>query len=210
MMLRRIFLQAGLALGLAVVACVLPATARAESGDEARQYVESLAQRAISTVADKQISEKERDERFRNLFVSSFDIPEIGRFVLARYWRIASPDQQQEFVRLFEEMTVLTWAKRFRDYSGEHLEALDSNRDGDHGWMIDSRIVRNQGPPIPVQWRLREGPEGLRVVDLIVEGVSLAITHRSDYGAAMQGNGGKIDALLSTMRTKIDQLKAAG
>jgi phospholipid transport system substrate-binding protein len=208
MMLRRTLLQAALALSLALG--LLPGNARAE-GDEARKFVEQLADRAITTVADRQITDAERDLRFRTLFVGSFDLPEIGRFVLARYWRAASPEQQQEFVRLFEDMNVLTWAKRFKDYSGERLQATNATREGEHGWVVESQIVRPQGPPINVQWRLRESADNsFRVLDLIVEGVSMAITHRSDYGAAMQGNGGKLDALFSIMRTRIDQLRAAG
>jgi phospholipid transport system substrate-binding protein len=182
----------------------------AQSEDDAKKFIGTLADRAITTVADRQIPQIERDERFRKLFVSSFDIPEIGRFVLSRYWRTTSPDQQQEFLSLFEDITVLTWAKRFQDYNGESLETVGASKDGDHGWIVDSHILRNQGPMIPVQWRVRARDDGsLRVVDIIVEGVSMAITLRSDYASAMQANGARIDGLLSTMRTKLDQLKAS-
>ncbi|HXP97483.1 MAG TPA: ABC transporter substrate-binding protein [Telmatospirillum sp.] len=196
---------------LLVVLTLGTTPSHAQTDDAARKFVGALAQRAITTVADRQISQIERDERFRKLFVSAFDIPEIGRFVLSRYWRAATPDQQQEFLSLFEDITVLTWAKRFQDYNGESLETVSASKDGDHSWMVDSHILRNQGPQVPVQWRLRESDDGsFRVVDIIVEGVSMAITHRSDYASAMQSNGGRIDGLLSIMRTKLDQLKAAG
>jgi phospholipid transport system substrate-binding protein len=193
------------------MAVVLPSLLRAESVDDALQFVEVLAQRAIATVTDKQLSQIERDERFRRLFVASFDVPEIGRFVLSRYWRNASSEQQQEFVALFEDIVILTWNKRFQGYSGERLEALGASRDGDRGWVVDSRIVKVQGPPIAVQWHLRQGGDGsFRVVDVIVEGVSMAITLRSDYTGALQANGGRVDSLLSTLRAKLEQLRAAG
>ncbi len=191
--------------------CLNATAAHAQADDNARKFIGALAQRAITTVADRQVPEVERDERFRKLFVSSFDIPEIGRFVLSRYWRLATPEQQQEFLALFEDITVLTWAKRFQDYNGESLETVSATKDGDRGWVVDSHILRNQGPQIPVQWRLRENDDGsFRVVDIIVEGVSMAITHRSDYASAMQANGGRIDGLLAIMRTKLDQLKTSG
>ena len=161
--------------------------------------------------ADKQLAETERDERFRKLFVSSFDLPAIGKFVLARYWKTATPDQQTEFLKLFEDQVVLTWAKRFKDYSGEKLQIDASNKEDEHNWLVDSQILREKGPGIPVQWRLHDMPDGsLRITDIIVEGVSMAITQRQDFSSTLQGIGGKIDALLSAMRTKIDQLKAAG
>ncbi len=209
-MLRRSFLQASACLIVTAAGTAgLPHAAAA--AEDAQAFIQGLAQRAIDTVADKRLGETERDEQFRRLFVSSFDIPEIARFVLARYWRAATPEQQQEFLKLFEDITVLTWARRFKDYNGENLQTLGATKDGERGWVVDSQIMRNQGPPIPVQWRLRQGDNSpLRIVDIVVEGVSMAITHRSDYAAAMQANGGQIDSLLAAMRNKIEQLKAAG
>jgi phospholipid transport system substrate-binding protein len=69
--------------------------------------------------------------------------------------------------------------------------------------------MRDQGAPISVQWHVHQGDGGgFRIGDIVVEGVSMAVTYRSDYAAATQANGGRIDSLLSSMRTKIDQLKA--
>lgn len=208
MIVRRTFLRAALALPLMVT---LPGVVWAQSPDDAEKFIAVLAQRAITTVADKQLSQNERDDRFRALFVSAFDIPEIGRFVLSRYWRTATAEQQHTFLALFEDITVLTWARRFRDYDGEHLETLGTTKDGDRGWLVDSRIVKPQGPPNRVQWRLRLEEDGsFRVVDIIAEGVSMAITLRSDYVSTIQANEGRMDGLLSTMRSKLDQLRAAG
>ncbi len=209
-MYRRTLIKAvfGLALGFAV----LPAMARAEpSVDQAGKFVTVLANNAITMVADKSLNESERDDRFRKLFVANFDIPTIGKFVLARYWRVATPEQRGEFLKLFEDQQVLTWAHRFKDYSGERLQVAGGERENAHEWLINSQITRIKGPPIPVQWRLRDEPDGsYRVTDLIVEGVSMAITQRSDYASVLQGMSGQIDQLLSSMRTKIDQMKAAG
>ncbi len=209
MMIRRTFLQAIFAV---LLMAALPGTVRAQSPDDAQRFIEALAQRAITAVADKQLSQSERDDRFRALFVSAFDIPEIGRFVLSRYWRIATVEQQHKFLSLFEDITVLTWAKRFRDYNGERLETSGAAKEGDRNWLVDSRIVKPQGgPPNRVQWRLRQEDDGtFRVVDIVAEGVSMAITLRSDYVGAMQANDGRMDGLLSAMRTKLDQLRAAG
>jgi phospholipid transport system substrate-binding protein len=207
-MLRRTLIKAAFGLSLAV--SLLPSGVRAEGGD-AGTFIEKLADTAIATVADKQLAENDRDARFRQLFVSNFDLPTIGKFVLARYWKAATPEQQQEFLKLFEDQVVLTWAKRFKDYSGEKLHVVASNKEDDHTWLVESQILRDKGPPVAVQWRLHDTPDGaFRITDIIVEGVSMAITQRQDFSATLQGTGGKIDALLSSMRTKVDQLKAAG
>jgi phospholipid transport system substrate-binding protein len=186
--------------------------ARAEhSPEEAQAFIQNLAQQAISTVAERQISDAERNDRFRKLFVSAFDLPEISRFVLARYWRTATPEQQQEFVKLFEDMQVLNWAQRFKDYKGENLQVSASAKDGDKGFIVDSQLARPNATPLPVQWKVHTAEDGkIRVTDIVVEGVSMAITQRSDFNSLLQANGGKFDELLKALRTKVDQLRANG
>ena len=195
---------------LFVTPLLMAAPARADhTPEEAQKFIQDLAQQAISTVAERQISDNERRERFRRLFVSAFDLPYISQFVLARYWRSATPEQQQEFVKLFEEMQVLNWAQRFKDYHGESLQATSSAKDGDRGFAVDSQLVRPSGGPMPVQWKVRSGDDGkLRVSDIIVEGVSMSITQRSDYNSLLQGAGGNFDALLKALHTKVDQMRA--
>lgn len=207
MLTRRTLLSAAAALGLTFLGWT--AQARAESSSDAAVFVTRLADDAIATMAATGIGEAERMERFRTLFISAFDLPEIGRFVLGRHWRAATPEQQQEFLTLFEEISVLTWGKRFRDYNGETLEIANVAKDGDRGMFVDSRINRPNAPPIPVTWRLRQPNGGYKIVDIVVEGVSMAITHRSDYSSVMQSSGGQIDGLLAVMRKKIVALRNA-
>jgi len=62
---------------------------------------------------------------------------------------------------------------------------------------------------MPLQWKVHQADDGqLKVSDIVVEGVSMSITQRSDYNSMLQGNGGKLDALLTALRTKVDQMRA--
>jgi phospholipid transport system substrate-binding protein len=196
----------------AVTFALLAGPARAEpSPQDAQAFIQGLAQQAITTVAEKQITDKERNERFRRLFVSTFDLPEISRFVLARYWRSATPEQQQEFIKLFEEMQVLNWAQRFKDYKGESLQVLASTQENPGAFTVDSLLNRPAGNPMPVQWRVHLANDGkLRITDIVVEGVSMSITQRSDYNSLLQANGGKFEALLTALQNKIEQMRGNG
>lgn len=186
--------------------------ARAEiSPEDAQSFINGLAQQAVSHVGDKQISDDERKERFRKLFVSSFDLPGISKFVLARYWRSATPEQQQTFVKLFEEFQVLNWAHVFKEYTGVTLAVMGATKDEDNGFSVQTELRRSAGNPTAIQWRVHPGADGhLQVIDIMVEGVSMAITQRSDYNAMLQANGGKFDGLLDALRTKIAQMAAKG
>jgi len=187
----------------------LPAFAE-KSPEDAQAFIQNLAQQAITTVADQKLSDAQRNDNFRKLFVASFDLPQISQFVLARYWRTATPEQQQDFMKLFQDLQVLNWAQRFKDYKGENLQVTSSAKDGDKGFAVDSQLNHPPSQPLPVQWKVRQGDDGqLRVTDIVVEGVSMAITQRSDFNSLLQGNGGKIDALLSALRTKVDQMRGS-
>lgn len=186
-----------------------PASAADKTPDDAKSFIQNLAQQAISTVAQRELADSERNDRFRRLFVASFDLPQISQFVLGRYWRTATPEQQQEFIKQFQEMQVLNWAQRFKDYKGENLQVTNSSKDGDKGFTVETQLNHPPAQPLPVQWKVRQADDGqLRVTDIVVEGVSMAITQRSDYNSMLQGNGGKIDGLLTALRTKVDQMRA--
>ncbi len=187
-----------------------PAYAADKTPDDAKAFIQNLAQQAITTVAQRDLPDAERNDRFRRLFVASFDLPQISQFVLGRYWRAATPEQQQEFIKQFQEMQVLNWAQRFKDYKGENLSVTNAGKDGDKGFAVDSLLNHPPAQPMPVQWKVRQGDDGqLRVTDIVVEGVSMVITQRSDYNSMLQGNGGKIDGLLTALHTKVDQMRAA-
>ena len=187
-----------------------PAGAAEKTPDDAKEFISNLAQQAITTVAQRDLADSERNDRFRRLFVASFDLPQISQFVLARYWRAATPEQQQDFMKLFQEVQVLNWAQRFKDYKGENLAVTSSSKDGDKGFVVESQLNHPPAQPMPVQWKVHQGDDGqLKVTDIVVEGVSMAITQRSDFNSLLQGNGGKIDALLSALRTKVDQMRGS-
>jgi phospholipid transport system substrate-binding protein len=164
----------------------------------------------MKNVAGKGVSVEERARRFRTLFVDTFDLPEIGKLVLGRYWRAATPAQQQEFLQLFEEIQVYTWTKRFKDYSGETLDILGVQAEGETDTLVESKIKREKLEPVNVAWRVRKTGEGFKVLDIKVEGASMAFTHRSEYSSVIQANGGQVDGLLAAMRKKVAQMQAEG
>lgn len=205
-MLSRRSLIALFVAGMAVATVVAPV--RADANTEARAFIQKLADTAMDTVAVKGLSDDERTRRFRDLFVDAFDLPEIGKLVLGRYWRIATPAQQREFLKLFEDIQVYTWTKRFKDYSGETLEITSAAPEGETDMLLDSRIRRQRLEPIHVNWRLRKQPNGFRILDIKVEGASMALTHRSEYSSVIQASGGQVEGLLALMRAKVGQLHA--
>jgi phospholipid transport system substrate-binding protein len=191
----------GLLAGLLLLAGTAAASAHAA---DAGAFVESLGNRAIAQLTDKSLSDQERERRFRGLLVENFDIPAIGKFVLGRYWKTASGSQQSSFLQVFEDVLVKRFTPMFAKYGGETFEICRVVQDPDPKYSTVCSVVTSpDGEPVNVYWRTRAGGAGLKIIDVVVEGASMAITLRSEYSSVIQNSGGNVDTLITSLREKI-------
>lgn len=193
---------------LSVAAIGAPAPLRA--ADDAAGFISDLGQRTVQILAAK-ASETEREAKFRTIFEEGFDVPAIARFVLGGYWRTASEAQRHDFMTLFEAYVIRAYAVRFNDYGGEQLKVTLARAEDDQSSMVQSSIARPSGaPPIKVDWRVNKTANGFKITDVIVEGVSMAVTQRQEFASVIQRNGGQIDGLLKLLREKAGVKNASG
>ncbi|MFQ6016672.1 MAG: ABC transporter substrate-binding protein, partial [Kiloniellaceae bacterium] len=101
---------------------------------------------------------------------------------------------------LFEALIVGTYARRLASYAGETLKVEGVLRQNEKMAAVSSRVIRPKGQPIPIYWRLRRGKDDWRIVDVVVEGVSMALTQRAEFNAVIKRNGGRIEGLLEKLR----------
>ncbi len=174
----------------------------------AAQFIQNLGNQAITIMADKSLSPDQRTQKYRNILHNSFDMPTIGHFVLARAWNTATPDQQNEFMKLFEQLVLKTYGDRLNFYSGEGFQVKSSRQESDKDSIVGSEISHSDGSsPTKVDWRIRQESGKLAVIDVIIEGVSQSVTQRDEYAAIIQRNGGNINALLDLMRQRTQETK---
>lgn len=205
MITRRSLLSSGF--GLLAVWAAPVSSVQAQVETDPAAFVTHLANGAMQAMVAKGLSDQERAARFRTLFTTDVDLVEIGRRVLGRYWRLATPEQQQEFLRLFEDVVVLTWSTRFKDYGGDLRHTISGViDDGERGVTVSSRVERERQAPISLQWRLKRIEGGFRVIDLVIEGTSMAVTFQSEYASVIRANGDRIEGLLSALRAKLAEL----
>jgi phospholipid transport system substrate-binding protein len=182
----------------------LPAFAgdkRAGADTPATQFVQKLGDRALTSLTAKDLPQAERAKRVRDLLRSNFDIKTIARFALGTSWKTATEAQRSEYLDLFEKMIVSTYTERFQDYSGQSFKVTKSSPTG-KDWVVSSQIIQKDGPPVAVGWQVRDKGEGMRIVDVTVEGISMSVTQRNDFAAVIQSGGGKVDALIASLRKR--------
>ncbi len=184
---------------LCMVFLVLAAPAYAAASEA---FVRDLAANALTSLGEEGVADEEHNRRFRGLLTQSFDLPGISRFVLGRYWRKATDEQRKSFVSLFEDFTVLAYAVRFREIGSARLSVVKSTEVSANQVLVSSLIELPDRAPIEVGWRIQTRGSELKIVDVLLEGVSMRISLRDEFTAVIRQSGGRVAGLLDALRRK--------
>ncbi len=194
-----------LALGLALVVGLASPVRAAGTEEAASRFIDGLASQAIEALTGAQVSPQERASRFRVLLRDHFAVETIARWVLGRHWRNASPAEQKEYLSLFEDLMVAMYADRFVNYSGEKLVVRQASlaQDGD---VVVATDIQSPGgtQPFRVDWRVRERDSRYQIVDVIVDGISMGQTQRSEFASFIRQNGGTVEGLNAELRKRLN------
>jgi phospholipid transport system substrate-binding protein len=201
-----------LLLGTAALALAAAAgghRARAQGADPARaaQFIQATGQELIGAL-NSNAPIAQRRQQVAAILRRAVDIEGVGRFILGRWWRQATPAEQQEYMRLFEETLIRNLSARFGEYQGVRFSLGRSQQRAEEDVLVNTIIERPNIAPFSLDWRVGNVNGQPKVVDVIAEGTSLRLTQRSEYSAVIQRNNGQVSALLAAMRNQIQQLAA--
>ena len=201
---RRSFFQS-LIIGLIVVVASAH-DVRADQAENARKFIQNLGDKAISILSDKNVTKEAAAKTFHDMLVSDFDLDLLGKFAIgANNWKTATPAQRQEYQKLFEKLVVQIYNDRFSLFNGETWKVVDGKVEDDRDSYVSGIIIKPNpsAKPVHVDWRVRNKGGRQQVIDVIVEGVSMTVTQRSEFSAVIQKNGGDLDAFLKTLAERV-------
>ena len=164
-------------------------------------FIRDMAKDSIESLSSERIGTEERERRFRDIIRRAFDMRIVARFALGRYWRVASKMQREEYLGLFEDYIVKTYTARFKVKNGDNFRVGKVIEINKLDKLVLSEIVQPKGQPVKMNWRVR-GSSDYRIVDVIVEGISMGITQRDEFASVIRNGGGKVEDLLSALRKK--------
>jgi phospholipid transport system substrate-binding protein len=107
--------------------------------------------------------------------------------------------QRREFGSLLEQHLLRFYGERLARGGGDELQVIGSRPDAD-GLIVTSQVVRREGPPISVAWRLADANGVYKITDVTIDGVSMALSERAEFSARIARDGGQFDGLLATLR----------
>jgi len=188
------------------------APAFAGAADDPGAVISDLGDKALAEIKKNASARPQMEANFKVLLETYFDVPSISKFVLARYWRVATEAERVEFTKLFEQLVVQSYAARFSEYSGETFKITNVVKDQpDPGDAIVHTQIQAAGQePVRADWRLKllEGAH-YRIVDVKIEGVSMVQTFRDEFASVIRTNGGTVAGLNEALRKKIAQASAS-
>jgi phospholipid transport system substrate-binding protein len=182
-----------------VLAVGLFATApQGSAREDPGRFIGNLGSQAIRILGPG-VPPERRTIRFSTLFEEDFDVPGIGRFALGRYWRSATPQEQREFLGLFQQFTVQVYGARLGQYGGLAFRVTASRPDGEET-VVASEIRRVDGSTIRLDWHLVKRDGRYKVADIDVGGLSMKMAEREQFASWIEKNDGRVDALLAVLR----------
>jgi phospholipid transport system substrate-binding protein len=200
MMIRRKLVLAGIA--GAIIACASPVWAAEDAAlSQAADFVRDAGNRLAALLADQKDPE-ERNKQLQAFIDEVADVDGVARFSIGRFWRLATPAQQQEYLTLFHRVLFKNITTRISDYtSGPRAKVIVARpSQTDSGIAVPTTVEREGAPPVRVTWTVGAETGKLRIVDISAEGMSLRLTLRSDFSSFITRNNGDIGALLTALR----------
>jgi phospholipid transport system substrate-binding protein len=178
---------------------------RGHGDPSAESFVQTEAARAIGILNDRGLSRAARVQSFHAFVNQVADVPRITDFVLGRYRRQITPDQYRQFADIFREYADNVYETRLGDYHGESLRVTGSVVRAPGDVVVSSLITGGsyQGQPV-VNWRVLQGPQGWKVVDVQAQGVWLAVVEQQDFTSTLANANGNVDVLIRQLRRQVE------
>lgn len=179
-----------------------------EAAPDPRAFIDSLGGEVLTIIKSPNLSVAQRQQKFRDLFSQEFDVPTIGRFVVGRYWNRAAPDEQQKYLDTFRDYVAAIYAAQFSHYQGEGFKTTNIRSLGSDESIVKSEIDRPGNPPIALDFRVKGSPGSYKIVDVIVEGVSLIVTKRDEFSSVLAQEG--LTGVMKRMQSALKDIQSAG
>ena len=192
------------------IAVTFISTSYAATPKDAEAFAASIGTRVLEILKESDKSQDEKLSTLENMFTETMDVEWVGKFVLGKYWRSATPPQRESYMDAYRAFLIKHYTSRFAEYSGQTFNMVSSREERKGEFLVRMNISRTQGEPVIVDYRLREEKDSttekptFKAFDIIVEGVSLINTQRSEFNTVVGREG--IDSLTRKLKAKTTKL----
>ena len=191
-------------LGLIVLAFffALPVAAQDLGPEELVKKVTAEVMDAIKS--DKQLAAGDKQKALKlaeEKILPHVDFEEATRLAVGRGWAQAAPEQKKKLVTEFRNMLVRTYSNALQAYEGQQMKVMPVRmKPGDAEVTVHNQFIRSGAKPVVLDYSMRKTDKGWKIYDIVVEGVSLVLTYRSEFDAVVKQEG--VDGLIKRLSQK--------
>jgi phospholipid transport system substrate-binding protein len=183
-----------------ILALVIPSGALASTPtQELRGHVDQVIKMLQRSELQGDDKTTERRTAVRKVANDIFDFQETAKRSLGRHWETRTPAEREEFTRLFADLLEHAYISKIDRYSGENVNYVGESVEGDQA-TIRTKILTKQGSQVPVDYRMLRQADHWRVYDVIIEGVSLIASYRTQFNKVIQTSS--FDDLVAKLKAK--------
>jgi phospholipid transport system substrate-binding protein len=180
--------------------------ARADDLSDAKAMIQSTGDTMISLI-NSSASPAQKQAAFQKLVFANVDVDGVARFVIGRFWRVATPQQQQDYLETFRQLLVYAVTGQTSTFQGASFTMGTATRQP-VGIVVDTLVNVPGKPPATVQWVVATVDGRPKIIDILAEGTSLRLTERNDYAGVISQHGGEIQPLIDAMRNQLARFEA--
>ena len=168
-----------------------------------REQVQSAIEKVTAILNDPNLKsaakKSERIERLRQVIFPKFDFAEMAKRSLGSNWQRRTPEEQQEFVKLFRELVENSYMNNLAAYNGEKVNIVGEKQEKDFA-QVNTKIVNNKGEEFAVDYRLLQSSGDWKIYDVVIENISIVNNYRSQFNRVIVKSS--FEDLLQKLRDK--------
>ena len=191
------------AIAIALLLMPLWLRAGAASGGVPTEQIKATVDKAIVVLKDPRFKPaaktKERRDQLRHILFARFDFTEMARRALGANWRRRTPQEQDEFVRLFTELLERAYADTIESYTDEKIVYVGEKQDGTFA-EVNSKILTSKGQEFTIDYKTRVIGGEWKVYDVVVENISMVNNFRSQFNRVI--NNSSYEELIRRLKDK--------
>ena len=202
---------------------ISPAFASSDSAEDsayssAQLYISEFLDQGMQLLRKKNVSQRELDSAIRKMVADYFDVPMIARFVIGPAWRNLNPEQREKYEKAYFDYVVVTYLSRVADFGAVDIISQTSQTYAGSDILVSTELASGDDDrkSLKVGWRVRQRDGSneledqdnsykLKILDILVEGISLAVTQRSEFRSILSAQG--YHGLMEAMRVKTEDIQ---
>ena len=173
---------------------------------EPKDFVQSTIDKA-SEILSSESSKDEKIVQLRDIAKNTVDIRGIGFYSLGSHRKSLDSDQKKEYLKIFEQYFLKSFSSRLAEYSDPKIRVDSQEKLNEKYTMVSSTLLAGDDKPeVKIDWRIvTKDPNNPLIIDVVIEGVSLAKVQKEEFNSIIQSNNGDIKVLFSTLQEFINK-----